>query len=112
VEDDGGGSLWVKVGVGEEFGGGEALGHGVFGVVGHLVERFDGVVHVAVRTDLRLEIGQFLAQFELVLANVRVEEIGELFVGALEVFAELVGVRVAVDDGVERCGREFVNWVK
>jgi len=65
---------------------------------------------VALGADFGLEIGEFFAEFELVLANVGVEEIGEGLVGAIEVFAELVGEGVAVGDGVEVVEREGIGF--
>ena len=56
----------MNIGVGEEFGGGEALGHGVAGVVGDLVEGFEGVFGVALGADLGLEIGEFFAEIQMV----------------------------------------------
>ena len=65
----------MDAGVGEELGGGEALGHGVLGVSGNLMEGFDGVLDVAVGADFGLKLAEFFAGLELFFACLRVEEI-------------------------------------
>ena len=62
VEDCGWGRLGVDSGAGEEFGGGEALGHGVSGAARDLVKGFEGVGGVTLGADFGLEIGEFLAE--------------------------------------------------
>ena len=52
----------MQVGAGEEFGGGEALGHGVSGAARDLVKGFEGVGGVTLGADFGLEIGEFLAE--------------------------------------------------
>ncbi len=101
VEEFYGGFLGVDACVGENFAGGEALGDGVFAVPGEFVEGVHRAFGEILGLDFALELLEVFAEVELELGLFGAEEIAQLLLVALEVFAEHFGVGVAEGDGVE-----------